>query len=178
MATRIRVAWDALAGQLLRSSPIDGMRELRNWVLTSARQVAAPATAYLDASLPVARFVAAAPADLPARQCAWSQLLVAVASSVLPRDPVRFAGLVEGHVAALVVYTIPESACRFCQADLEVWWHPDTAEEVHLCDLLECRWTPAHRAWKGDPGGLVPATRAQITAWRGDGDLIPLRSPS
>jgi hypothetical protein len=177
VATRIRVAWDELARRLPSTQPpIDGLRELRNWMLTSAREVAAPARAYVDASRAIARFVDAEPTELPAQRCSWEQLLADLATPALPHDPVQFARTIERHAAALAVYTIVDSACRTCQADLEIWWHPVTREEVHECNLIGCRWTPSEQPWGGDPHGLVPATRAQITAWRGDEDLIPLRS--
>jgi hypothetical protein len=173
VATRIRVAWLDLAARLRPAGPpIAGLGELRDWLTTAARAVAAPTTAALDDAPVIAAFVAAEPAALAARQDEWAALVAALAGPALPRDPVRFAEVVCEHVSALVWYP-NDDGCDRCQGELVVGFHPPSGERVDLCTLLGCAWSGG-RLWNGNPGEVAPASRAQVTAWYGGADLIPL----
>jgi hypothetical protein len=175
MSTRIRVAWADLCRRLPPGQPLmEGLRELQRWLTTAAREVAAPATAALDTTPIVAAFLSAAPATLPVRRQVWERLVSAAALPGLPRNPVLFVEMVAEHLHALVVYADPDSGCRRCQGDLAVWCDPARGDRVDVCDLVGCTWTGGDRRWDGDARTLVPATRAQITAWLGGADLVPL----
>jgi hypothetical protein len=108
------------------------------------------------------------------RQVVWRQLVTAAGQHGSPRDPVRFVEVVGEHLNDLVVYAEPDSACRCCQSDLEVWCHAPTGERVDVCTLLGCTRTPDGGPWDGDRSTLVPASREQITTWFGGADLVPL----
>jgi hypothetical protein len=173
VATRIRVAWLDLAARLRPAGPpMAGLGELRDWLTTAARAVAAPTTAALDGAPVIAAFLAAEPNALAARQDAWADLVNALAGPALPRDPVHFAHLVCEHVSALVWYP-DDDGCNRCQGDLAVGYHPPSGERVDVCRLIGCAWSGG-RLWNGHQRDVVPASRAQVTAWFGGADLIPL----